>query len=161
MKPPVVIGIGNLLRRDDGIGCRAARMVEESLAPESTVVIECHQLTPELAAKLESAPLVVFLDAAVNDIPGHVCSRPVEPDNPGPWSHYLSPGQLLGLAQYVNAAAPPAYLITGGVLTTEAGDFLSPIGEQCAERMARMTRLLIADCNRADCNRDVHEGVLR
>src|SRR5262249_37453009 len=115
MKKPVVIGIGNSLRRDDGIGCRAARLVEESLAPESAVVIECHQVTPELAAKLAGAPLVVFLDAAVNDVPGRVCSRPVEPDNPGPWSHYLSPGQLLGLAQYINATTPAAVLITGGV----------------------------------------------
>jgi hydrogenase maturation protease len=156
MKKPVVIGIGNSLRRDDGIGCRAARLVEESLAPESAVVIECHQVTPELAAKLAGAPLVVFLDAAVNDVPGRVCSRPVEPDNPGPWSHYLSPGQLLGLAQYINATTPPAVLITGGVFTTEAGDCLSPLGEQCAERMAEMTLRLLADCNR-----EVEEGVLR
>lgn len=149
MKPAVVIGIGNSLRRDDGIGRRAAQMLEENVAPGTADVMECHQLTPELAAKLEAAPLVVFLDAAVDEVPGRVRSRHVHPEDVGAWSHHLSPGQLLALAAQVNGAAPPAFLVTGGVLETALGDSLTPLGEQCAAHMTVLVRGILANWNPA------------
>jgi hydrogenase maturation protease len=149
MKPAVVIGIGNSLRRDDGMGRLAARMVEEHVAPDAADVTECHQLTPELTVKLEGAPLVVFLDAAVNDVPGRVRSQRVYPQDPGAWSHYLSPAQLLALAEHVNGTAPAAFLVSGGVLETGLGDGLTPLGEKCAAHMAVLARSIIANCNPA------------
>jgi len=150
MKPPVVIGIGNSLRSDDGVGCRAARILEASVQPETAQVAECQQLMPELAASIEGAPLVVFLDAAVNDPPGRVRSRRLQPENPGAWSHILSPAQLLALARQINGTAPPAFLVTGGVQTIGFGDRLSPQGEHCAQRMsARARALLLANWNSA------------
>jgi hydrogenase maturation protease len=78
----VIIGYGNPLRGDDGIGWHAANTLathydtlamtdgfdrtdegELSLLPQAVNVIVCHQLMPELAATIATAAVVVFLDA--------------------------------------------------------------------------------------------------
>ncbi len=139
MKPPVVIGYGNPLRQDDGIGRRAA----ELLPGGEVEIICCHQLTPELAAALAGASLAIFLDAAVDQRPGEVLSRKVFPCHSGLTSHHLAPEQLLDLARTLNGDAPPAFLITGGVERTDIGDTLTPAAECCAARMAKVALNLL------------------
>jgi hydrogenase maturation protease len=138
VKPPVVIGYGNPLRQDDGIGRRAAELLEARLAPGAADVTCCHQLTPELAAMLADAPIVLFLDAAVDQAPGLVAYRSVSPDRRSSASHHLSPEHLLDLARMLNGDVPPAFLITGGVRQTGVGDTLTPAAECCAARMAEV-----------------------
>ena len=149
MNVPVVIGVGNPLRQDDGLGRRAAQLLDQDLPPGAADVTECHQLTPELAAKFAGAPVVVFLDASVDDIPGLVRQRIVAPEAPGAWSHHLSPGQLLALAEELNGALPAAFLISGGVLETNAGDTLTPLAEGCARQMADLALGILARWNPA------------
>ena len=60
----LVIGYGNTLRGDDGIGPAVAEAVAALGLPGVRVIV-AHQLTPELAADLADAQLVVFVDAAV------------------------------------------------------------------------------------------------
>jgi hydrogenase maturation protease len=133
---PLVIGFGNPLRGDDGVGPRAAERVELSAAPETIDVVRCHQLTPELAAAIQAASVVIFLDAAADQEAGTVTSRPVVPSVPASWSHDLSPGQLLALAGQLTEAIPPAFLVTGGIRSTDFADRLSPEGERLAADMA-------------------------
>ena len=140
---PIVIGYGNPLRQDDAIGWRAAELVERSLPAQAVDVIQCHQLTPELAEKLGSASLVLFLDAAADEDPGRICFQPVRAQEPGVWTHYLVPGQLLGLAQQLQDEAPPAFLISGGALQMGMGDTMTNNAEQCAERMAALAVRLV------------------
>ena len=45
----LIIGFGNPLRSDDGVGWRAAEELEHKLSGSGVEVITCHQLTPELA----------------------------------------------------------------------------------------------------------------
>ena len=52
----LVIGVGNPLREDDGVGWRLA----EALAQAGVEVHTCHQLLPELAAELGRVDLVLF-----------------------------------------------------------------------------------------------------
>jgi hydrogenase maturation protease len=139
MKPPVVIGYGNTLRRDDGIGRRAA----ELLTTEGIEVICCHQLTPELAAAIAGAPLVLFLDAAMDQAPGEVLSRKVFPRRFDLASHHLAPEQLLDLARTLNGDVPPAWLITGGMQQTDVGDRVTATGERCAVRMANVAHAIL------------------
>ena len=136
MKRTVVIGFGNPLRGDDGIGWRAAELIGARLAEETVEIIQCHQLTPELATCIEGAPLVIFLDASVDLGPGETSQEPVKKMEPGAWSHHFLPGQLLGLAEYLSGKAPPAVLIQGGVLSTCLGDTLSEVAAECASKMA-------------------------
>lgn len=136
---PLIIGYGNTLREDDGIGWRAAELLQQKLRPGAADIVQCHQLVPELAAEVEAASVVIFLDAAVDQEPGAVLVAPVEKQEFSPWSHRLSAGQVL---QFANNA-PPAYLIRGGALRTGWRGGLTVPGEQAAARMAEaVIRLL-------------------
>jgi len=137
----LVVGYGNPLREDDGIGWRAAELIERKIEAE---IVYSQQLLPELAARLAAASLVIFLDASLEQEPGGVQCRPIQPEEPGGWSHHLSPGQLLGFAKQLNGAVPAAFLITGGALRMELGDQLTEAGQRAAERMAEVATSAIS-----------------
>jgi hydrogenase maturation protease len=146
--PRVVIGLGNPLRQDDGMGWRAAELIEARLTNSDIEVSACHQLTPDLAAKMAEAPLVVFLDADVERAPGEVSQRAVAPEGRHVWSHHLTPGQLLSLVEEVYGHAPPSVLISGGVLETNVSEWMTATGELCAARMAEVAIDLLANNRR-------------
>ena len=150
MKGPLVIGIGNPLRQDDGLGCRAAELVRDRVAPGEAEITECHQLTPELSEKLADASLVVFLDAAVNDCPGRVRCESIAPQEMFAWSHNFSPSELLSLARVVNGVIPPAFLIIGGVVETGFGEGVTPGTEQCAATMAGLAAWIVSNWRSAN-----------
>jgi hydrogenase maturation protease len=111
----LVIGYGNPLRGDDGVGWRAAeRLAQDAAARPGLEVIACQQLTPELAESLSHADRAVFIDAAAEGVPGAVSREVVEPADPGPeaFSHHLEPAGLLGMAQALYGHCPDARLIT-------------------------------------------------
>ena len=141
MKRPLIIGYGNSLREDDGIGLRAAELVESNLARGEADVLQCHQLTPELAAQVQAASLVIFLDAALDREPGKVSVIPPYKVGPTAWSHHLSPSQLLSLVD----KAPPAYWITCGVSRTGWREGLTVQGEGLAVGMAAAALSLLPD----------------
>jgi len=140
---PLVIGYGNPLREDDGIGRHAAELLEAQLPPQAAEIVQCHQLTPELSAKLDGASVVIFLDASVNLAPGEIACQPVRGNDDGVWSHDLSPAQLLGLAGQLNGGTPRAFLISAGVERMDLGTALTPGGEESAIRVARAAKQLL------------------
>jgi hydrogenase maturation protease len=102
----LVIGYGNALRGDDGVGPLAAEQVEGWGLP-GVNSLAVHQLTPELAAAIAEAEAVWFIDACVEG-PGRVeLVPPTEPDSR--LDHLWSPGVLLYLAKALYGAEPPAY----------------------------------------------------
>jgi hydrogenase maturation protease len=141
MKRPLIIGYGNPLREDDGIGLRAAELVESNLAPGEADVLQCHQLTPELAVQVQDASLVIFIDAALDRAPGKVSVIPVYKVGPSAWSHDLSPSQLLSLVD----KAPSAYWITCGVSRTGWREGLTAQGEGLAVAMAAAALSLLPE----------------
>ena len=74
----LVIGCGNPLRGDDGLGWRAAAALRPC-PPPGTTIITCHQLLPELAELLSRAALVILIDASAADPPGLIRCAPVAP----------------------------------------------------------------------------------
>jgi len=128
MRDVLVIGIGNPLRGDDGIGWHVVRAL--CLAPyESDVGLRthvCHQLTPELAAVVAGVERVVFVDAAMDVVPGRVQVRRVRPRAAGSrWSHGFAPPDLLDLAARLYASRPAAIAVAIGVASVAAGEQLS------------------------------------
>lgn len=134
MKLPVVIGFGNPLRGDDGIGWRAAELVEARRADAE--VIACHQLTPELADRLGDATLAIFLDASIAQEPGTVRVEPLAPVEYRGGSHHLTPAQLLGLAERLKRRVCPAALITAGAFSMDVSERTSGVCEPCVTQMA-------------------------
>lgn len=143
MKRPLIIGYGNPLREDDGIGWRAVELVERDLWPGEADIMKCHQLTPELAAEIEHASIVVCLDAAVDQEPGVIRVRRVAAGLSAAWSHHLAPSQILGLVE----KPPPAYWITCGVGSTEWREKLTKEGEDGAKRLAAAAISLLRERN--------------
>jgi hydrogenase maturation protease len=140
MKRPLIIGYGNPLRQDDGLGWRAAEILEASTID----VVRCHQLTPELAVRVADSDFIVFLDAAADQPPGAVGCKVVSSEGMTAWSHHLTPGQLLSFAVPMCDREPRAVLISGGPFSMSFGDRLTAGGEQCAKEMAEAARLAIS-----------------
>jgi hydrogenase maturation protease len=137
----VIIGYGNELRGDDGIGPRVAVAMLARGWP-GVRALAVPQLTPELAEVLAGARLAIFVDAAWSRDGEAVSATPVEPAAAdSPLTHLGAPGELLRLAQAVYGRAPEAWLVT--VAGEEFGltDRLSP----AALRHSRLAREHIAD----------------
>ena len=75
----LVVGYGNPLRSDDGVGWRAAQLLATDPRLAGARVLARHQLVPELALDVSRAPLVVLVDAAADGDPGSVSLRWVRP----------------------------------------------------------------------------------
>jgi hydrogenase maturation protease len=119
----LVLAYGNPLRRDDGVGWKIAG----ALQGRGDVHVVCvQQLTPELAADVARADGVLFLDAAAEDVAGHVRLREVTGGGGATTVvHALEPSDLLGIAHHLFGAAPPALVLTVGGADFGYGDRLS------------------------------------
>ena len=102
----LVIGIGNLLRQDDGIG---PRVVEALRASSSTSVCAACDLVPELALRLRGARRVLFVDADAEGEETRLLRVGKEGAGLG---HGLSPRALLELAERAFGAAPEGFILS-------------------------------------------------
>jgi hydrogenase maturation protease len=129
----VVIGYGNPLRSDDGIGWRVAHELRSRLDTSRILVLECRQLAPELAEKLREAILVVFVDAAIEGFCGEVRHHRIDQipaeKSRSMFSHGRTPAALLALAADLYAVAPEAHLFTVSGNSFRYGETLSPAVE--------------------------------
>src|SRR5215467_11951832 len=70
----LIIGIGNPLRSDDGLGWVVAERLSRNCDP-GCHIHTVHQLTPELAQEMSAAHLVVMIDASLVGEPGELRIR--------------------------------------------------------------------------------------
>jgi len=142
----LIVGYGNPLRGDDGVGQAVARAFAEEAAIDGVDAIACHQLTPELAERFAAAALVVLIDAAAGPEAGAVSVIPLLPA-PAPSStlgHHVEPSQLLHMAQRLYGRSPEAYLVTVGAGSLELGEGLSaPVMAALPEVIATVRRLAL------------------
>lgn len=127
MIPVLIIGYGNPLRSDDGIGWRAAQALTD-IWPEDQVRVEAaHQLLPEMADWLGDAEHVLFIDACWDSVPGRIRSRSIQPDTERTTSmtHHFSPQGLLADARHLFRHCPEAVLMSVGGGSFEHGEALS------------------------------------
>jgi hydrogenase maturation protease len=125
---PLVIGYGNPLRGDDGVGAVVAQRVKAELG-EAVELIVAHGLTPEVALMVSRATRVVFIDARCGLPTGVINVEAVTPEDPATatWSvgHFLAPSQILAMAGALYGNCPPAALVTIGGENWEPGDVVS------------------------------------
>ena len=143
----LVIGYGNTLRRDDGVGPKVAEAVA-ALALPGVRALACPLLTPELAEAVSQARLVLFVDAAV-DAPREVQRRRLAPAASSQiMAHAASPATLLALARDVFGHAPEAWWLTIPAEHLGIGEEFSPLaqrGFECA--VQEVKRWAGASCN--------------
>jgi hydrogenase maturation protease len=107
-----VVGIGNPLRGDDGVGWAVIELLAE-LAIDSVQAICVHQLLPELLDTIHTSEQVVFVDATVDGAPGSVVVTSIQPATDGPASsHQIGPAVLLAMGMELYGRMPTAHLIT-------------------------------------------------
>jgi hydrogenase maturation protease len=154
----LVIGFGNPLRGDDGLGWHAALRLKEEFASNrnapgngQVTVISCHQLTPELSDPISKSDLVIFIDARDGTPPGVIQVERVEPISlapgscaagaPGALWHSVSPAALLTCAQIIFGRVPQSVLVS---VTAESfeGEHLSARVEDALEPALVLVRRL-------------------
>ena len=123
----LVIGYGNPLRSDDGVGWHAASLLATDPRLAGARVLTHHQLVPELAEDISQASLVVLVDASTHGEPGSLSVRQIRPRpaTPATWSHHLDPETLAGLANALYGGAPPMVLVSVTAASLAEGDGLS------------------------------------
>jgi hydrogenase maturation protease len=119
---PLIIGIGNPLRGDDGVGWAVVARLRESGRTDIDLR-EVHQLTPELANDIASASVVCFVDASVEGTCGETRVRRIDaqisPSSSGTTTHFSTPSDLMLLAELLYGEEPPTYVI--GISVTYLG----------------------------------------
>jgi hydrogenase maturation protease len=132
----LVIGYGNTLRGDDGVGPRVAEAIEKLNLPGMRTLI-CQQLSPEHAEPVSQARIVVFVDAAV-DAPREVQFRKLEPAGSSQlMAHAADPRTMLALARDVFGHCPEAWWLTIPAENTGFSEELSPAVRRGLEAAVR------------------------
>ena len=152
----LIIGFGNTLRRDDGAGAVAARLlaVDPRLDRPEVDVREAYKLLPEMSLDIAEATLVVFVDADMRGLPGSLEIHEIDPQTaarddadargePGASSHHVGGGELVALAATLAGRAPEAVAIGIGVADLEMGEGLSPAVESALPRVVDIVADLV------------------
>jgi hydrogenase maturation protease len=125
----LILACGNTLRRDDGVGPLLCTWAEERFASNPKVrTIISHQWTPDMAEDLAAAETVIFIDCALDQVPGQVLLRELSPApiKPGLVTHHLGASELLRVAEDISGTRPRrACLLTIGAGSIELGEELS------------------------------------
>ena len=107
----LIVGYGNTLRGDDGIGPMVVEEIGSRGLPGVRTLIHA-LLAPELADPVSRAREVIFVDASVEP-KARVLWRPLEPgDTTQLLAHSADPRTLLALAREVFGHAPKAWWLT-------------------------------------------------
>jgi len=146
----LVVGYGNALRSDDGVGWHAARLLAGDPRLADVVVMAEHQLAPELALDLSTASLVILVDASTETPAGTVTVRPLAAAGGGSAgggtsSHHVDPGLLLALALQLYGSAPEAIVVSVGVAEMGHGEALTPRVAAALPAVADIVARLVAE----------------
>jgi hydrogenase maturation protease len=141
----LVIGYGNTLRQDDGVGYRAAELLQQHYHDDPDVeVIASHQLTPEMAQDIAQNDFVLFLDASSVEEPGKISQTHILPElcEVG-FTHQLIPAALLSLAKQLYGKAPEAISITLAGWSFKLRDKLSRRAEMLLPVLVHQAKELV------------------
>ncbi len=152
MKPSrdrcLILGCGNTLRGDDGVGPWLCAWVERRFASEPGMrVIARQQWTPDLAEEIAAAESVIFVDCSVAVAPGSVHLDDVSSNTTetAPATHACSAQELLALARELYGTVPQrSLLLTVGAGSTELGEgFSAPVEDALVEARQLLGRAVL------------------
>lgn len=132
-----IIGLGNPLRRDDGIGSYVISRLSETLGDRhGNRLMACQQLEPDLSESLRDARSIIFVDACMNTSNGGCEWIPLEPDlgDLGYLTHHCKPSFLLGLLKSLFGHDPMSWMVSIRGEDFGLGEGLTPAAKERAER---------------------------
>jgi hydrogenase maturation protease len=127
----LILGYGNTLRKDDGLGVYAALALASLTLPADVEVCTYQQLSPELSPILAEMDHAIFIDAAMassGEKPGTLLTRDLRPrtTQPSGITHHFDPETLLAMAESLYGHAPQATLFTITAASFDLEEGLSP-----------------------------------
>ncbi|MGC4070635.1 MAG: hydrogenase maturation protease [Polyangiaceae bacterium] len=147
----VIVGFGNTLRRDDGVGPVVVELLMAHGPFNGVATLARPTLTPDLAEILADSRAVIFVDASAELEPGFVECRRISGDPTEDVSlvHSLSPGALLTWTGVLYGRAPAAELWLIGVESTELSETLTDTVRARVPQVVAALRERIALAQRA------------
>lgn len=145
----VIIGCGNLLRGDDGVGPILIRRLWELGLPPGVRVVDGGTAGMDVAFKMRGADRVIIVDAArtgaepgaIYQVPGEVLEQIPPPSGMNlhafRWDHSLAFGRWLLKDEYPRDIT--VYLVEGACFEPGA-----PLSDAVAARMEQLAQRLVA-----------------
>lgn len=157
----LVIGLGNTLRGDDALGRIASERLRLAVDSERVKVIDQCAPTPELAAEIAAASLVLFLDASADGPTDRIVTRRLSAsDALEAMAHRLDPCRLIGLARHLYGRVPEAFAITFRGRSFEFNDHrLSREAEAACDSIVQATLQLIGVRDLAPAGHCPQDGI--
>jgi hydrogenase maturation protease len=129
----LVIGYGNPLRSDDGVGQQIAKEIAGWGMP-NVEAIAVHQLTPELVEPLAMVDNAIFVDAYPTTVDPEIQVRLLALAESGMTSgHWCEPSVLLAMTQALYGRYPQAWWVMVPALNFELGECFSAVANQGME----------------------------
>lgn len=126
MSRTLVIGIGNTIRGDDGVGVLIAGRIADR-HPEVDVLC-LHQLSPELADTITRYDRLVIVDASIAAPGLRVTPLRADMSMALPRTHDVTPGGILALASTLYHRTPDeAILVEIPAASCDFSETLSPV----------------------------------
>ena len=133
----LVLGYGNRSRTDDGVGWFVLERLQELGLP-NVELHTSHQLDVDHAELISGFDDVIFVDAAIPQSPQLITRTVVQPCfRSHAVAHYLTPGDLLELAQTLFGRAPRGILFSIRGSDFNFGTTLSSATERAAYEVVR------------------------
>ena len=132
----LVIGYGNTLCGDDGLGPYTVEQLQDAESLPGVEYLTLHQLAPELAEDISHADTVIFVDAIDGGtVSGEIACQEItlpaasSPTTPGAFTHHVNATILLENARFLYDANPAAWLYAVAGENFGLGDSFSPAVE--------------------------------
>ena len=117
MKECLVIGYGNTLRSDDGLGPYVVKSLTEKLenTGKNVRILSLHQLDISLSSSVSKLDIVILVDARADDTDELVTVEKIKPAaiplTPGSISHTINIPTLLRASMDLFGAVPQCYIV--------------------------------------------------
>lgn len=137
MTKRMLLGVGNRLSHDDGVGPAVA----QALADSDWMAIDCGTALENASGIVsrEKPDLLVIVDAAMmNETPGHILRLPIEANDRMLASTHGLP--LSFVLSHIGAAAKETVLIGIEPLDLSLGEGLTPTVAASVDRLAELLR---------------------
>jgi len=140
-----LLGVGNPMRRDDGVGLYVIKLLKKTLAKESSAVVKVHRPTVEperLISELATARETFLIVDAVQTgaDPGTIVCAPLADTKFGYFATHNIPLRLIpGVVESTDSA----FVLGIEPRSVEFGEGLSPEVVAAADRMVRRLNSMI------------------
>ena len=148
--PILVLGIGNILLRDEGVGVRVIEQMQKMHLPDDVELVDGGTAGADLLDVLAERQKVIVIDAVQADCdPGTVlrfaADELVQPDGVGMSLHELGLGEALTMTRQLGCA--PKDVVVFGIKPKDTGSGLE-LSEEVEASVPKVVELILAEIDK-------------